>query len=135
MLTPNGPKVLEFNCRFGDPEAQVLIPLLNTDLVSVIQRCVDGTLSETTLDWHNGAAATVVLASPGYPGSYPKGLPMTGVDEANALADVHVYHAGTRVDDGRLVTAGGRVVAVTGRGSTLSDALRKSVCRRRMYRL
>ncbi|MFT7579740.1 MAG: phosphoribosylamine--glycine ligase/phosphoribosylformylglycinamidine cyclo-ligase [Myxococcota bacterium] len=120
MLTSGGLRVLEFNVRFGDPETQVVLPLLETDLFEVIRACTDGTLSKTDVAWRNDAVATVVAASAGYPGAYEKGLPITGVD---AVADARVFQAGTRFEDGQLLTAGGRVLAVTGTGVTLEQAL------------
>lgn len=123
MLTPSGPKVLEYNCRFGDPETQVLLPLLATDLLDVVMACIRGTLASTPIAWHPGAAATVVCAAAGYPASARKGDVIEGVSAASALEGVTVFHAGTRAEDGALRTAGGRVLAVTGRGATLRDAL------------
>jgi phosphoribosylamine--glycine ligase len=124
MLTADGPKTLEFNCRFGDPETQVILPLLESDLVDVVEACLDGRLAEMEVHWRAEAAATVVAASEGYPGSYPKGHEIRGVAEAEALPGVAVYQAGTRLaDDGRLLTDGGRVLAVTGVGDDLPAAL------------
>ncbi|RME59141.1 MAG: phosphoribosylamine--glycine ligase, partial [Caldilineae bacterium] len=118
MLTADGPKVLEFNCRFGDPETQVILPLLESDLVDIMLACVEGRLDQVAPRWSDQAAVTVVMASGGYPGSYPKGKVITGVDEAAAKGCL-VFHAGTALAaDGRLVTGGGRVLAVTGRGDT-----------------
>lgn len=121
MLTDAGIRVLEFNCRFGDPETQVILPLLKTDLYTILDACVRGTLSETPVTWHDDHCATVVLASPGYPGSYPKGLPISGL--ATLPDDVIVFHAGTQQTDSGIVTSGGRVLAVTARGETLTAAL------------
>lgn len=123
MLTAGGLRVLEYNCRFGDPETQVILPLLETDLVEVIDACLDHRLGELKVDWHHGSAATVVCASEGYPGNYPKGRVIMGLDAANAVHDVTVFHAGTKVDGGHVVTSGGRVLTVTGVGSSLHDAL------------
>ena len=123
MLTPDGPKLLEYNCRFGDPETQVLLPLLETDLLDVAEAMVDGTLADLDLRWTDGAAATVILASEGYPGSYPKGRVIDGTEEAGSLDGVTVYHAGTRRTEEALVTSGGRVLAVTGVGEDLDTAL------------
>jgi phosphoribosylamine--glycine ligase len=124
MMTQAGLKVLEFNCRFGDPETQVILPLLETDLVDVIEAALDGQLDRMTLKWKSGSAATVVAASEGYPGSYPKGREISGLDGVAALKDVVVFHAGTQQgEDDRLFTGGGRVLAVTGSGDNLAQAL------------
>jgi phosphoribosylamine--glycine ligase len=124
MLTRDGPRVLEYNCRFGDPETQVILPLLESDLTEVLEACVTGRLREVQVRWRDTVAATVVAAAPGYPGDYPKGLPIAGVAEANALDRVAVFHSGTRrTDDGAFVTSGGRVLSVTGVGADLPEAL------------
>jgi phosphoribosylamine--glycine ligase len=123
MLTEAGPLVLEFNCRFGDPETQAILPLLESDLVTLFLACLNGRLDQVELTWRAGAAATVVAASEGYPGDYPKGREISGVAEAEAL----VFHAGTRrTEDGRLLTDGGRVLAVTGLGDTLPAAIARA---------
>ena len=122
MITTSGPKVLEFNCRFGDPEAQVILPLLETDLWDIINACIDGTLQDMSVRWRDGVAATVVAASAGYPGEYEKGIPMSGIAEANSVPGVKVFHAGTKLA-GQLVTNGGRVLAVTGVQQNLPMAL------------
>lgn len=121
MLTPDGLRVLEFNCRFGDPETQVVLPLLESDLVDVMLACVEGRLAEAAPRWRAGAATTVVLASGGYPGDYPKGKAIRGVAEAEATGCT-VFHAGTALADGQLVTSGGRVLAVTGLGEEIAAA-------------
>ena len=127
MITPDGPKVVEFNCRMGDPEAQIVLPLLDSDLVEVLRLLAEGRLRDVTLQTRPGAAACVVMASGGYPGSYQKGYPITGLDAAGALPDVVVFHAGTRQDDaGRSVTAGGRVLGVTAVGDDLAGALARA---------
>ncbi len=127
MLTADGPRTLEFNCRFGDPETQVILPLLTSDLVDVIGACLDGRLADVEVRWRDGAAATVVAASEGYPASYPKGREINGVAEAEALPGVAVFHAGTRLDDaGRLLTDGGRVLAVIGIDDDLPAALSRA---------
>lgn len=127
MLTDKGLRTLEFNCRFGDPEAQVILPLLKTDLYDILQACLDGTLDQVDIEWHDGYATTVVLASPGYPESYPKGLVITGADIVGQTGDILVFHAGTTHNDaGDLVTNGGRVMAVTARGATLDEALKRT---------
>lgn len=124
MLTAEGPRVLEFNCRFGDPEAQVLLPLLGSDLVEVIEACVAGRLSGITV--RPGAAATVVMASAGYPGAYARGKVVEGLDAAGALDGVRVYHAGTLRDEAGVWTTGGRVLSVTGVGGDLGEALSRA---------
>lgn len=124
MQTADGMKVLEFNCRFGDPETQVILPLLETDLYKVLLACVQGRLHEIKLCWKAANCATVVLASGGYPGNYAVGLPIAGLDAIGD--DVMVFHAGTALESGQLVTAGGRVLAVTALGPTLDAALQKS---------
>lgn len=123
MLTPEGPKVLEFNARFGDPETQVILPRLENDLVDVMLACAEQRLDEIELSWRDEWAVAVVLTSAGYPGSYEKGKVITGIEDANALDGVTVYHAGTAVTDaGELVTSGGRVLAVTALGDTFEAA-------------
>ncbi len=122
-LTPSGPKVLEFNVRFGDPEAQVLLPRLRSDLVPYLMACAEGRLEELEApEWDLRPAVCVVLASGGYPGRYEVGHEITGVEEAAAMEDVLVFHAGTRREDGHLLTAGGRVLAVTALGEDLVQA-------------
>jgi len=122
MMTAGGPKVLEFNCRFGDPEAQPVLMRLKSDLVEVMEAVIDDKLDEVTLEWDPRPAMCVVMASGGYPGDYEKGKPITGLDEAGALADVVVFHAGTKRVGGQVVTAGGRVLGVTAIADTLKQA-------------
>ena len=123
MLTPQGPKVLEFNARFGDPETQVILPRLKNDLVEVMLACANQTLDQVELSWRDEWAVSVVLTSAGYPGSYEKGKVITGIDDAAAMEDVTVYHAGTAVNEaGEVVTAGGRVLDVTALGATFEAA-------------
>ena len=122
MLTPDGPKVIEYNCRFGDPETQVVLPLLKTDLLTVMQAVENETLSDLQVEWSGGAAACVILASGGYPGSYPKGK-VIHIPE-DLPANVTVYHAGDKPEGECLVTSGGRVLGVTAVGETLQNALR-----------
>lgn len=122
MLTAQGPQVIEFNSRFGDPEAQVILPLLEEDLLPIVEACLDGTLHTVTLHWQRRYCLCVVMASHGYPGTYRKGLPIEGLDEAAALPETVVFHAGTRRVDGRVMTAGGRVLGVTALGDTLAQA-------------
>jgi phosphoribosylamine--glycine ligase len=123
MITREGPKVIEYNCRFGDPETQVLLPRLKSDLVGICLAVAQVKLSHLKVEWDRRPAATVVMASKGYPGSYPKGLAITGLEEASRLPDTHVYHAGTTSREGRTLTAGGRVLSVTGVGDDLRQAL------------
>ncbi len=119
-----GVNVLEFNCRFGDPETQVILPLLESELVEIFLACIDGTLDRLDVRWRAGACATVVMAAPGYPGSYPKGLPITGLDALPA--GVQAFHAGTALREGQLVTSGGRVLNVTATGTDMADALQSA---------
>jgi phosphoribosylamine---glycine ligase len=122
-LTSSGPKVIEFNCRFGDPEAQVVLPRLATDLTELLWATAEGVLAGEKVAWDPRACVTVVLASGGYPGSYRRDLEITGLQEAAALRDVHVYHAGTTADPSGVVrTAGGRVLSVTALGDDLAEA-------------
>lgn len=121
-MTSSGPKILEFNARFGDPETQSYIRLLKTDLLDILEACVDGTLAELAIKWYSGFAACVVIASGGYPDEYKKGVPLRGVAEAERVPKVVVFHAGTSFD-GELKTSGGRVLGVTAIGDTLRDAL------------
>ena len=123
MLTAAGPKVLEFNVRLGDPECQPLLMRLKTDLVDIIEATVDGRLSELDpLEWDERPSICVVMASEGYPGDYEKGREITGLDEASKLDDVKVFHAGTTLDNGKVVNSGGRVLGVTAMGDTISGA-------------
>ncbi|MDR1731424.1 MAG: phosphoribosylamine--glycine ligase [Synergistaceae bacterium] len=135
MLTPKGPKVIEFNARFGDPETQVLMPLLKSDLFEVLYACARGKLSDVKLEWSEGSAVCVVMASRGYPGKYPTGLPITetlpgGVEAEEFERNSWVFHAGTsRNKEGGLITAGGRVLGVTAAGATFEEALRRVYAR------
>ena len=127
MLTPDGPTVIEYNCRFGDPETQVVLPLLESDLLTIMEATTNGTLDKTEVRFRDGAAACVILASGGYPLAYEKGKGITGLDNGQLnAADVTVYHAGTAVKEGRLVTNGGRVLGVTATADTLPEALKKA---------
>jgi phosphoribosylamine--glycine ligase/phosphoribosylformylglycinamidine cyclo-ligase len=123
MMTDAGPSVLEFNCRFGDPEAQVILPLLRTDLVEVLLACIEGRLDRVEVSWDEGYAACVVVASGGYPVHYEKGKAITGLREASTLPGVTLFHAGTRSEGDRVLTDGGRVLGVTATGPTLKEAL------------
>jgi phosphoribosylamine---glycine ligase len=122
VLTADGPMVLEFNARFGDPETQVVLPRLRTPLGGLLAAAAAGELPAGELEWDDRAAVTVVLASGGYPGAYATGVPISGLDDAAAVDGALVFHAGTRVEDGQVVTAGGRVLAVTGMGASVADA-------------
>lgn len=124
IVTPKyGPVVLEYNCRFGDPETQVLLPLLKSDLYDVANACVQGTLDQINVEWNDGYACTVVLAAPGYPESYPKGAAISGLGQAAAIKSVKVFHAGAKVSGDHVATNGGRVLAVSGTGKSLKDAV------------
>lgn len=125
MITPKGPKVIEYNCRFGDPETQVVLPRLKTDIVDIFEAIDNETLSDLDVEWSDDACACVIMASGGYPKSYPKGIEITGLSNGQ-LDDVTVYHAGTKLQDNKLVTSGGRVLGVTALGDTLENALKKS---------
>ncbi len=123
MLTPEGPRVLEYNARFGDPEAQVVLPRLQNDIVDVMEACIDGKLDEIDLKFADNAAVCVVLASDGYPVSYQKGFPIEGFEAFEGKKDVFCFHAGTKFDEqGRIVTNGGRVLGITALGATLKEA-------------
>ena len=122
MMTAGGPRVLEFNVRFGDPETQPILARLKSDLLEVLLAVCDGTLDEVTLKWDPRPAVCVVMASGGYPGDYQKGKKITGLKEAQQLQDVIVFHAGTKEEDGNIVTNGGRVLGVTALGKTIADA-------------
>ena len=124
MLTPEGPKVLEYNARFGDPETQVVLPRLENDIVDLFEACIDGTLDQTELKFDNSRATVcVMLASAGYPLEYKKGLPITGLERFEGLDGYYVFHSGTKLDgEGRIVTNGGRVLGVTANGATLKEA-------------
>ncbi len=126
MLTPDGPKVIEYNSRFGDPETQVVLPRLRTDFVDVISAVAEGRLADQPVEWSSQAAACVVMASGGYPGKYRKGVEITGLDSAGQAPGVTVYHAGTVKQDGKFYTAGGRVLGVTALGDTLDEALARA---------
>ena len=127
MLTPKGSKVIEYNCRFGDPETQVVLPMLDADLYEVFEAVATHTLDKLNIKWLNGSCACVVMASGGYPESYPKGIEMNGFDDKGQIDGCFVYHAGTKLsDDGRFLTNGGRVIGVTAKGCDLQTALNKA---------
>jgi phosphoribosylamine--glycine ligase len=125
MLTHSGPKVLEYNCRFGDPEAQAVIPLLDNDLLEVCQAVIEGALVKVKLQWKPSYATCVVLASAGYPGCYEKGKPVHGLEDISEQEGL-IFHAGTKLENGRLVTDGGRVLGVTALGETLEKSIEKA---------
>ena len=125
MITPKGPKVIEYNCRFGDPETQVVLPRLKTDIVDIFEAISNETLSDLDIEWDERACTCVIMASGGYPKSYPKGIEIKGLSDGQ-LDGVTVYHAGTKLDGDKLVTSGGRVLGVTALGDTLEAALEKS---------
>ena len=122
MLTPDGPRVLEYNARFGDPETQVVLPRMKSDLVEVFEACIDGTLDQADLEFEDNAAVCVVLASDGYPLKYEKGFPIAGLDEFDKHEGYYCFHAGTKFADGNIVTNGGRVLGVTAKGKDLKEA-------------
>ena len=126
MLTPEGPKVVEYNCRFGDPETQGVLPMLKSDLFTIMKACHDGTLADTDVEWADGACACVIEASGGYPQHYEKGYEISGLDENGQYEGVTVYHAGTKKADGKYLTNGGRVLGITATGKDLSEALEKA---------
>ncbi|MBQ4100078.1 MAG: phosphoribosylamine--glycine ligase [Oscillospiraceae bacterium] len=126
MLTPKGPYVIEYNCRFGDPETQVVLPLLKTDLVDIMNAVIDEKLDSLNIEWQDGAAACVIMASGGYPGSYETGKVIEGLADDGNLEGATIYHAGTKFEDGNFKTSGGRVLGVTATADNLKNALDKS---------
>ena len=126
ILTADGPKVLEYNARFGDPETQVVLPHLKTDIIDIFEAIIDERLSEINIEWENRSAVCVILASGGYPGKYETGLEITGIDEAEKDPSVIVFHAGTKLEAGKYYTAGGRVLGVTAVADTIDDARAKA---------
>jgi phosphoribosylamine--glycine ligase len=126
MLTPNGPKVLEYNARFGDPEAQVVLPRMKNDIIDVFEACIDGTLDQIKVEFEDNAAVCVVLASDGYPVAYEKGYPISGLEKFDGKDDYFCFHAGTKEKDGQIVTNGGRVLGVTAKGDTLTQARQRA---------
>jgi len=126
MITESGPKLYEYNVRFGDPECQVLMMRLKSDLLAALVATADGVLKTFDLRWHEDAALTVVMAAKGYPGDYEKNTPIAGLDRARAMEGVEVFHAGTRRDGDRLLAVGGRVLSITARGKTVSEAQRRA---------
>jgi phosphoribosylamine---glycine ligase len=122
MLTKDGPRVLEFNCRFGDPETQVLLPRLKSDIVDLIEATISGQLNAVTAEWDSRSAVCIVMASGGYPGKYETGKAIVGLEQIDQMDDVIVFHAGTQLRENRILTSGGRVLGVTGIGDTLLAA-------------
>jgi phosphoribosylamine---glycine ligase len=125
MITADGPKVIEFNCRFGDPETQVVLPRMKSDLLDAFMACVDGTVDQLDLSWHDEAAVCVVLSAEGYPGSYEKGKEIKGLEEFKDKEDLFVFQAGTINEEGSIKTAGGRVLSVTALGEDIKGAIKK----------
>ncbi len=127
MITKDGPKVIEYNARFGDPETQAVLPRLKSDFIDIIDACIDGTLDGMDIEWDNGASACIVIASGGYPVSYKKGYVISGLEAAGEMENVYVYHAGTAFNDkNEIVNAGGRVLGVTATGDTLENAIKQA---------
>ena len=123
MVTSNGPKAMEFNARFGDPEAQVTLPRLKTDLVDIMLAVVNNSLDQIKVEWSKDACVGVVMASAGYPGKYETGFPITGLNDLDK--DILVFHAGTKLEAGQILTSGGRVLTVVAMGKTLAEAREK----------
>jgi len=126
MLTPKGPKVIEYNCRFGDPETQVVLPMLDSDLVEIFEAIYNHELDKLDIKWKSGSCACVVMASGGYPEKYDKGIEISGLDAKGQIECCEVYHAGTKLSDSKFLTNGGRVLGVTATGLTLNGALEKA---------
>ena len=125
ILTKDGPKVLEFNARFGDPETQVILPRLKTDLIDILNAVTEETLHEINIEWEDNAAVCVVLASGGYPGKYQKGKVISGLERLEKMEDIIVFHAGTKLQDDKVITSGGRVLGITAWDETISKAKEK----------
>lgn len=126
MLTPDGPKLIEFNVRFGDPECETIVPMLASDLLTILKAAVEGNLAEAKADWRPGSAATVVMCSKGYPGAYATGSEIEGLEDAGAVAGVKLFHAGTMAEEGAILANGGRVLAVNAVGEDLRQALSRA---------
>ncbi len=126
MITPKGPRVIEYNARFGDPETQVVLPRLKTDFIDIINAVIDEKLDEINIEWEDNACVCVVAASGGYPVKYAKGYEITGLEALADREDIMVFHAGTDINDGKLVTSGGRVLGVTAKGADLNEAIAKA---------
>lgn len=123
MITEDGPKVLEFNARFGDPEAQPLLMLLKTDLIDILEACIDGNLDKIAIGWHDGATVCVVMANKGYPGQYEKGQVIGGLDKVSDMDEIVAFHAGTSLKDKNIIATGGRVLGVTAKGANIAKAI------------
>ncbi|MFA6520285.1 MAG: phosphoribosylamine--glycine ligase [Candidatus Paceibacterota bacterium] len=126
MLTKDGPKILEYNARFGDPETQTYMRLLDSDILDIFDACIDGTLDKIEVKWTKLFACTVILASGGYPGNYEKGKIISGIKDAELFSDIVIFHAGTKIENDNLVTNGGRVLGISASGNTLEEALNKA---------
>lgn len=126
MMTKDGPKVIEFNCRFGDPEFESYMRLLKTDIYDILVACIEGTLSDLKIEWHKQFACCIIIASEGYPATSQKGIPLHGFEEVKKLEDIVVFHLGTKQDGENVVTSGGRVIGITATGKTLDEALDKA---------
>jgi phosphoribosylamine--glycine ligase len=126
MMTANGVKVIEYNCRFGDPETQVVLPRLKTDIVEIMEAVIDERLDEVDIEWYDNAAVCVVEASGGYPVSYKKGFEITGLDALKSEKDITVFHAGTKLADGKMLTNGGRVLGITAVAADLDAAIKRA---------
>ena len=126
ILTKDGPKVLEFNARFGDPETQVILPRLKTDLIDILNAVIEGTLHKTSIEWKNNTAVCVVLASGGYPGKYQKGKVISGLERLEKMKDIIVFHAGSKLQDNQVITSGGRVLGISAWDDTISKAKEKA---------
>jgi phosphoribosylamine---glycine ligase len=126
MLTKTGPQILEFNARFGDPETQPLLARMDSDIIPIFEACIDGTLDQCSLEWKNESSVCVVMAAKGYPNSYEKGKPISGLQDAKALPGIIVFHAGTKQHDGEVLTSGGRVLGVTATGANIPTAISRA---------
>jgi phosphoribosylamine--glycine ligase len=126
MLTPSGPRVIEYNARFGDPETQVIMPRLKTPLIDIVEAVIHEKLSEIEIEWDDNSCACIIIASGGYPGTYNKNLPIFGLDQNGQLDEASIFHSGTKTTEKGFVTNGGRVLGVTALGSTTELALRKA---------
>ncbi len=123
MISKTGPKIVEFNCRFGDPETQVILPRLDSDLISIMQACIEGNLAEQEVKWSQKAYCCIIMASGGYPGKYEKGKEITGLEKDSKITETIVFHAGTKADNGKVVTNGGRVLGITASGNTIKESI------------